>query len=146
MGLLLIAAPGCGDDGPGPTPPPLTLVLPGTVEGRLVTCATCAEPSVTVVLEFPVTVRDADGPGGTIVRLETIAMNRSRGLEVARNVRPNATYAFPDPSIPAHGQRVVEAGLVFGVPPPRDEIVVTVQVRLTDGREASATAPLAIAG
>lgn len=141
--LLLTTTWACGDAGPGPTPP-LMLVLPATVEGRMATCTGCTDPTPTVVLEFPVTILDPQGSGGTIERLETIVMNRSRGLEVARNVRPNADYAFPDSSVPAHGQLVVQAGIVFGPPPPRDEIVVAVRVRLTDQREASSTVPLTI--
>jgi hypothetical protein len=143
-GLLLTTSWACGGEGPEPTPPPLTLVLPATVEGRLVACGTCADPTPRVVAEFPVGVSDAQGPGGSIDRLETIVMNRSRGLEVGRNVRPNADYAFPDSTVPARGQLVVQAGIVFGPPPPRDEIVVTVRVHLTDDRQASSTVPLAI--
>jgi hypothetical protein len=140
LAVLLTAAAGCGSE--QPSPPAVRLALPTRAEGRLVTCATCEEPSTTVVIEFTVGVRDPDGPGGTIERLETIVTNRSRASEIGRNVRPNADYTFDDSHVPAGGQVAVQAGIVISLPPPRDEIVVTVLVRLADGREASGTTPL----
>jgi hypothetical protein len=119
------------------------LQLPAVAEGRYVTCTTC-EPAVTVVVEFAVTVRDPQGPGGTLAQLVTVVMNRSRGVELARNVRPNADYAFSSPDLAPHGQLVVEAGVVLAPPPPRDDVQVAVTARLTDGREVSGTIPLSV--
>jgi hypothetical protein len=142
----LAAGPACGGDSTDPSPPPVTIGMPASVEGRLVTCDSCAEPTVTVIVEFDVVVRDPLGPGGTLQRLETVVTNRSRASEVARNARPNASFTFPDRTIPPRGQLTVQAGVGFAPPPPRDEIVVGVEVTLTDGRTASASSPLVIPG
>lgn len=107
----------------------------------MVSCASCPD-APTLVIDVPVTISDPMGSGGVLAEVTLVALNRSRSLELARNTRPNDEYAFPDTSVPAGGQLVVRAGLVAPLPPPRDEISVTVHVRLTDGREASATAPL----
>jgi hypothetical protein len=138
---LLCGLAACSDEA-GPSPPPITLTLAAPAEGRLVACATCQEPSVTLVVELPVTVRDVTGPGGTVERLTTILTNRSRDAEIGRNVRPNASYSFPSTAVPAAGQLVLQAGLTTAPPPPRDELRLTVHVRLTDGREAQVSAPL----
>jgi hypothetical protein len=138
---LLCGLAACSDE-VAPSPPPIAVTLPSPAEGRLVACATCQEPSVTLVVELPVTVRDASGPGGAVERLTTILTNRSRDVEVGRNVRPNASYAFPSSTLPAGGQLVLQAGLTTAPPPPRDELILTVHVRLTDGREAQVSAPL----
>lgn len=134
----------CSAERASPSPPPIVLTLPAVVEGQLVSCTGCQEPSVWVVIEFAVTIADPHGRGGTLERLTTIVMNRSRATEAARSVRPNADYAFSSTDVPAGGQLVVQAGVVSAVPPPRDEMSVTVVVRLTDGREVSASAPLAV--
>ena len=105
-------------------------------------CTTCQEPSTSLVIDLPATVRDQSGPGGTVERLTTILTNRSRDVEIGRNVRPNAGYAFPSTTLPAGGQLVLQAGLTTAPPPPRDEVILTVHVRLTDGRESQASAPL----
>jgi hypothetical protein len=138
---LLCGLTGCSDE-VAPSPPPISLTLPSPAEGRLVACMTCPEPSTTLVIELPVTVRDQSGPGGTVERLTTILTNRSRDIEIGRNVRPNSSYAFPSSALPAGGQLVLQAGLTTAPPPPRDELILTVHVRLTDGREAQASAPL----
>ena len=138
---LLCGLAACSDE-VAPSPPPITLTLPSPAEGRLVACATCQEPSTTLVIELPVTVRDQSGPGGTVERLTTILTNRSRDVEVGRNIRPNASYAFPSSALPPGGQLVLQAGLTTAPPPPRDELILTVHVRLTDGREAQASGPL----
>lgn len=144
LALSCLVSLGACSSQTSPSRPAIAVSLPAAVEGRYVACATCAEPTVTVVLEFPVTVSDPNGPGGTVERLTTILMNRTRAAEVGRNVRPNADYAFPSTALPAAGQLTLQAGLVVPPPPPRDDLAVTVQVRLTDGREASATGPLAV--
>lgn len=143
--VLMLLAAGCSDDGgPTPSPPPLTIAVPNPVEGRLVTCAECQAPTVTVILEFPVTIGDPAGAGGTLEQLETIVVNATRGEEIARNVRPNTSFAFPSTSVPAGGTLTVEAGVGFAIPPPRDDVRVTVRARLTDGRSASASVPLVV--
>ena len=38
----------------------------------------------------------------------------------------------------------VESGIGFPAPPQRDSLTLTVIVRMTDGREASATTPLVV--
>ena len=134
---------GCGDHSTSPTPPPLSLILPAQIEGHFSACGTCADP-LTVVVEFAVTVVDATGPGGTLATLETRVLNSSRGVEVARNVRPNADVGLSPSAVPAGGRVTVEAGIVFPPPPPRDTLTVVAVARLTDGRETSASAPLAI--
>jgi hypothetical protein len=96
-----------------------------------------------VIVVVPVTIQNPDG-AGTLATVETRVVNRSRFMELARNVRPNKDFSYPDRHVPAAGTLVVEAGAGFGLPPPRDEIVATVIVRLTDGREAAASAQVAI--
>lgn len=138
---LLCGSTACSDE-VAPSPPPISVTLPSPAEGRLLSCAICADPSITLVIELPVTVRDAMGPGGTVERLTTILTNRSRDVEIGRNIRPNASYAFPSTSLPPGGQLVLQAGLTTAPPPPRDELRLTVHVRLTDGREARVSVPL----
>jgi hypothetical protein len=141
----LVATAACGDSPEGPSPAPLVLTMPAAVEGRYSTCQTCADP-VAVVVSFPVTVSDASGPGGTIATLETRVMDTSRGVEVARNTRPNGSVGLSPSALPARGQVTIEAGIGFPPPPPRDSLTVIATATLTDGRQASASAPLTIVG
>jgi hypothetical protein len=144
--LVAAAATACGNDtGAGPSRAGLTLALPDPLEGRIVTCEGCQEPTTTVVIEALVTIGDPQGAGATLERVETVVVNVSRGTEVVRNVRPNASYAFPSTSIPAGGTLRVHAGAVLPLPPPRDEIRVTVIARASDGRTTTASAPLSVA-
>jgi hypothetical protein len=146
--LLLLAvaltAPGCGESPTGPDAPSLVILLPAAVQAQMVACPGCSDPSVVATAEFPVTVRSLDAHGGVVESLETAVVNRSRLLPLVRNVRPNSDFGYPDTSLPARGALVLAAGAVFPLPPPRDEIVVRVLVRLTDGREVSATAPVVV--
>lgn len=129
---------GCGNDHIGPTPLDggISLLFEDPVVAHFV-----ASTGV-FIAEFPVSVVDETGRGGQLLYLETIVYNRSRNLVIARNQRPNDTYGFPQSSLPARGQLTVDAGIGFAPPPPRDEIAITVRVRLTDGREAEHTASL----
>jgi len=142
LGLTVIAA--CGGSDNGPSPAPLVLTLPPAIEGHYSTCQTCADP-VAVIVNFSVTVSDANGPGGTIVALEMRVMDTSRGTEVARNTRPNGEVGLSPSALPAGGQVTIDAGIGFPPPPPRDALLVVATARLTDGRSASASAPLTIA-
>ncbi len=67
-----------------------------------------------------------------------------RGIEIARNVRPNGHVGLSASAVPAGGRVTVDSGIGFPAPPPRDSLTVTGIVRLTDGREASASAPLVV--
>ena len=140
----LAVAAACSD-GPaqGPTLPPLSIAVPAQIEGRYTTCTACSD-GPTVVVQFAVTVGDAAGPGGTLATLDTRVLNQSRGIEIARNVRPNGDVGLSASAVPAGGQVTVDSGIGFPAPPPRDSLTVTVTVKMTDGREASASAPLAI--
>jgi len=141
-GLAIAAA--CGDSpASGPTLPPLSIAVPAQVEGRYTTCTACSD-GPTVVVEFAVTVGDTAGPGGTLATLDTRVVNQSRGIEIARNVRPNGDVGLSASAVPAGGRVTVDSGIGFPAPPPRDSLTVTVTVRMTDGREASASAPLVI--
>jgi hypothetical protein len=141
----LVVTAACGDSPESPSPAPLVLTMPAAVEGRYSTCQTCADP-VAVVVTFAVTVTDASGPGGTIATLETRVMDTSRGVEVARNTRPNGSVGLSPSALPARGQVTIEAGIGFPPPPPRDSLTVIATATLTDGRQASASAPLTIVG
>ena len=70
----------------------------------------------------------------------------SRGVEVARNTRPNGSVGLSPSALPARGQVTIEAGIGFPPPPPRDSLTVIATATLTDGRQASASAPLTIVG
>ena len=144
MVTLAAMAAACGGPSSGPSRPPLALTLPAALEGRYATCGTCTDPPV-VIVTFTVTVSDVSGPGGTIATLEARVMDTSRGVEVARNTRPNGDVGLSPSSVPPGGQVSVEAGIGFPPPPPRDALTVIATARLTDGREASASAPLTIA-
>ena len=137
-------AAGCGDSDNGPSPATLVLTLPAAIEGHYSTCQTCTDP-VAVIVNFPVTVIDASGPGGTIAALDTRVMDTSRGTEVARNTRPNGDVGLSPSALPAGGQVTIDAGIGFPPPPPRDALLLVATARLTDGRSASASAPLTIA-
>lgn len=149
LGATLVAAalvPACG--GATPTAPGATLTLTFAVpiQARLVPCPTCVEgPAQRVVAEFPVTVADPSGPGGQVERVEVLVFNRSRGVELGRNTRPNKDFPYADTLVPAGGSLVLEAGIVFDPPSSGDQVDLTVRVSLADGRDAQRTAAIAIA-
>jgi hypothetical protein len=142
---IALATAACGENNrAAPSAPGITLRVPNPVVGRYVTCDTCTDPTLTVVAEFTVTVGDPYGPGGNVAALEVRVFNRSRDAELARNTHPNSTVDLPGSSIPASGEVQLNAGIGLPAPPPRDEVVVTVMVTLTDGRQTSRTVPLTI--
>lgn len=136
----LLASIGCGSGSTErPSAAPLTLAVADTIEGHYVSCETC-EVALVAVAEFDVTVGDPLGPGGTLQRVEVVATDASRGTELARNVRPNATVAYPDRGLAAGGRLTVPAGVVISpAPPARDPVTLTISVRLEDGRTATRT-------
>jgi len=139
--LALVA---CGGSPAAPSLPGVTLGVPSTVTGRYVSCAACESPLV-VVAEFPVVIGDPEGPGGTVQRVEIVAMNASRGTEIARNVRPNADVAYPVTALPGGGSLTLAAGVVITpAPPPQDAVTLSVTVRLTDGRASTGSVALAV--
>jgi hypothetical protein len=139
LGLLaalpaVASAAACGRSPTSASPPPLVLAFAAPVTATFVTD--------TFVAEFPVTLSDPNGTGGTVAYLDTIVFNQSRNLEAKRNRRPNASFALPVATVPAGGSVTLPAGVGYAPPPPRDQMIITVTVRLTDGREASHSAQL----
>ena len=142
--LAILALAACGDRSvTRPSPAPLQLEIPSTITARLQTCATCA-PAFPVVAEFPVAISDAFGRGGVVESVETRIQNISRGELRAIDVRPNRDVGYADTSLPANGRLVLPAGVVFGMPPPRDDIRAIVTVRLTDGRQSIVSSPVTV--
>ena len=120
--LLALAA--CGGSPAEPSRPGITLGVPSTITGKYVSCAACDAPLV-VVAEFIVVVGNPGGPGGTVERVEIVAVNASRGTEVARNVRPNADVPYPVTALPGGGSLMLSAGVVISpAPPPKDAVTV----------------------
>jgi hypothetical protein len=96
--------------------------------------------------EFDVSVGAASGSGGTRATVEAVVRNASRGGELGRNIRPNADQGLDVRTLPASGTVIVPMGVVFDVPPPRDQVELTVTVTATDGRVGSVTTPLLVGG
>jgi hypothetical protein len=143
VSVMVALGAACAGDA-APSRPSLVLSMASTVDGRLVTCESCQSGPI-VVVDVPVTLSDPGGPGGVVAQVTALVMNRSRSLEVARNVRPNADEGLAAADLPPRGQLRLQAGVVAPLPPPRDELAVTVSVTLTDGRQATASARLVIA-
>lgn len=125
----------------GPSPVLIAVSIPEPVRYRIETCATCNDPLMAVAA-FAVTISDPLRQGGTVAAVETRVYNRSRAIELAQNTRPNATVGYDDATVPRDGTLQLEAGVVFPVPPTRDEVIVTVTVRMSSGREGIDTARL----
>ena len=141
----LLALASCGGSPSKPSLPGITLGVSATITGKYVACSTC-DPPLVVSTEFPVVVGDPDGPGGTVRQVEVVAVETSRGTEIARNIRPNADFVYPVTAVPKAGSLTLAAGVVISpAPPPRDSVNVTVTVRLEDGRASTASAALAVA-
>ena len=83
----------------------------------MVSCPTCDVGTLSAVAEFPVTVGDPDGSGGVVEEVRTTAVNRSRGISLGANVRPNSQFSYPTTSVPARGSLQLSAGLVITPPP-----------------------------
>jgi hypothetical protein len=135
--LLAVCAAAACNDTTGPSPAELTLFVTEPVVARL------EAGTGLMVLEFPVIIADPAGGGGTLATLATTVFNRSRNSAVVRNERPNGSFAFPEVTLPAGGSLTAQAGAVFTPPPPRDEIVVIVEARLSNGRSAQRTVRVA---
>lgn len=126
----------CRVTGPTPLAPNLLLDFEEPVIARFVSA------TGVFIAEFPVTVSDPHGQGGRLALVEAVVFNRSRGSVVGSNRRPNVSHPFAEADVPAGGSLTVAAGVGFEPPPPRDELVITVRVRLTDDREVVRTSAL----
>lgn len=124
--------------------PVLMLTVAQPVVAHVVPAPEGAAPHL--VSEFPVTVADPTGPGGTVASVTVVVWNRSRAAEVGRNVRPNKDFVYSDTTLPPRGSLSLAAGGVFSLTPPRDELEVIVLIDLSDGRRVSRTAQLVVAG
>lgn len=135
--LAACAVAACDNNATSPSPAALSLAIADPVVARF-EAATNA-----MVAEFPATISDPAGGGGTLAMVVTTVFNRTRGAAVVRNERPNGSFAFPETALPAGGSLTVQAGAAFAAPPPRDDIVVVVEARLSDGRAVQRTVSIA---
>ena len=143
IGLSMIVMAACGDRVTTPTPAVLTIEIPAAITARVELCPTCS-PAFPAVAEFPVTITDASGRGGTVESVETRIQNVSRNALMALNLRPNRDVGYENVTLAGAGRLVLQAGVVFDVPPPRDEVWAIVTVRLTDGRMAVTSARVTV--
>lgn len=141
VALATICAVACGGVSPSsPSNAALRLSFPDAPTARLVACDGCTEPPYTwMVLEFDVGITDLSGQGGVLATIEAVVRNVSRNTELGRNRRPNADVGIGDATLAPAATLRVPIGVVFDVPPPRDEVQVTVTVTLTDGRVGRGT-------
>lgn len=134
VAVMAGAVGACSEVAPTPVAPALVLAVEEPVVARFV-------PETGILsAEFPVSISDPTGPGGSLVFVEVLVVNRTRGVVLARNRRPNTTYAYSDVHVPSGGRLTVAAAVGFSPPPPRDHVVLAVRAGLTDGREVERTA------
>ena len=143
VGVAMLAMAACADRVTTPSLAALAIEMPATITAQVQQCATCS-PAFPAVAEFPVTITDASGRGGTVESVETRIQNVSRNMLGALNLRPNRDIGYTDTVVPAAGRLVLQAGVVFSVPPPRDEVWAIVTVRMTDGRLVFKSAPVTV--
>jgi hypothetical protein len=137
---LVLAA--CGS---GPTSPNagITLVLPDGITGRIVTCATCTDPTVWAVVEQDVSIVNQSTRDRDVATVEARAFNHTRGTLISTNTRPNVDDSYSDTRVPAGGTLTLQAGLVYHpLPPPRDEVHLIVVVTFRDGTSVRGQTPL----
>lgn len=147
LAAALLVTAGCSDAPTKPSPT-VTLSFATPVVATIVACDSCAEgPTIWATAEFPVTLTNPASADRTLVTLTTRVVNRTRGGEIARNVRPNETHAYPDVRIPAGGTLTLDAGIVyFPLPPPRDDVVVEVIAELQDGTTVTHSGTIVASG
>ena len=75
--------------------------------------------------------------------VEAVVRDVSRGVDLGSNRIPNGSVGLPNGVVPSSGTLPVPMGITFDIPPPQDDVRLTVTVTLTDGRRASATARMA---
>jgi hypothetical protein len=140
--MLAVAA--CGSSPAAPSSP-LTVSIADPLTARTVVCSSCSEPPfIWAVAEFEVRVTDASGQGGTIAFVEAVVHDRTRAVELGRGRRPNAEAGLDVSVIPAGGAVTTPMGVRLDLPPPRDDVQITISVALTSGRTATATARLVV--
>jgi len=137
--LLMMSTAACADSPPSPSIQ-LTVSLPAGVPSRTVTCGTCTQPPFSwQTAEFSIDVADPSGRGGTVSSVEAVVRSVTRGVDLGSNRIPNASVGLPNASLNGSGTLTVPMGITFDIPPPRDDVQMTVTVTLTDGRRATAT-------
>jgi hypothetical protein len=141
-GLFVVMAMACGESNAPQAPSAqLAASLPPTVSSRLVTCNTCIQPPFSwQTADFTVVVSDPSGRGGTVALVEAVVRDVSLGVDLGSNRIPNGNVGLPNGVVPNSGTLAVPMGITFDIPPPQDDVRMTVTVTLTDGRRASATA------
>jgi len=106
--------------------------LAAGVQARQVNCTTCQQPPFSWdTADFQVSVSDPTGRGGTVSSVDAVVRNMTRGGELGRNRIPNTTTGISNTVVPASGVLTIPMGIVFEIPPPRDDVQMTVTVTLT---------------
>jgi hypothetical protein len=147
--ILVLALAACSDTRPPTAPSPaVTVTFTAPVRSSIVNCTTCQqEPRMWAAAEFPVTLSNGSAADRVLVTLTTRVVNRTRGGEIASNVRPNADHPYPSTRIAPGGTLTVEGGVIyFPLPPPRDDVVVEVIARFDDGSSVTASGTIVAAG
>lgn len=140
--LLAATLAGCSASPVAPDPAAIALTIASEVTGRVVPCESCELPAVTAVATTNITLSNRGTISQRVAAVDTIVMNQTRRTVVAANRRPNADVALGDVEVPAHGWLTLEAGVVYPVPPPRDDIRLLVIVTMGDGTRVQQQARL----
>jgi hypothetical protein len=145
--LSALALAGCQKNPVGPEAATITLTLPSEVTGRIVVCDSCVLASApSAVATANLTLANHGRTSHEVGAVETVVANHTRMTILASNRRPNADVGLTASSIPAGGSLTLEAGVVYPVPPPRDDIQLLVIVSLTDGTKVQGQVRLVTTG
>lgn len=80
-----------------------------------------------------------------MVTVDAIVVNQTRGAVLATNRRPNTDVVYVDTEVPPSGSLTLEAGTVYPMPPPGDDIRLLVVVTMADGTKVQQQARLVTA-
>lgn len=141
--LLSAVLPGC-DDNPNAPNAGITIVLPVSVTGTIVTCQTCTtEPTVWAVAETNITIINGSGRMLDVDTVEARAFNQTRNTLIRANTRPNVDHPYSETFVAISGSLTLAAGVVyFPLPPPGDDVRLVVVVTFRDGTSARGEARL----
>ena len=147
-GTILLASllVGCSSSPLSPESPTISLALPLEVTGAIVPCDTCESPTASAVATTEIILSNRGSSSHRVVTVDTIVVNQTRRTVLASNRRPNADVVYAESEVPPGGSLTLEAGVVYPMPPPRDDIQFLVVVTISDGTKVQQQARLITAG